>query len=105
MLNVPAEDARDQTSPAPVPTHHCRCWSRLGGDVAVIIAPGIGKVEIAVETAANSRVNGDGRIAALYSRVRDAEADAWKWKGDQRPTGKAFVDLTDADIETLKQHQ
>jgi hypothetical protein len=83
--------------------HSCRCWSRRGGDIVVIIVPGIGKVEIAVESAADSRVNGDGKLCAIYSKARDADVEAWRWHAETPPTRKALVDLTDDEFETLKQ--
>lgn len=100
MSTVPTGATRAHVSPPVLP---CPCWSRKGGDIVVLIVPGVGKVEIPIERAAASRTLGDGRLAVIFSRVRDAIDDAWKWKDGVAPTGKATVNLTDADVEMLKQ--
>ena len=84
-----------QTQPAPT-THRCRCWSRRGGEIVVVILPGVGKREIPMEHAA-----GHLELRDIFNKVRDAETKAHRWNGDTPPTGKAFVELSDAELQTL----
>ena len=84
-----------RTQPAPT-THRCRCWSRRGGEIVVIIVPGVGKREIPMEHAA-----GHPELRDIFNKVRDTETEAHRWNGDTPPIGKAFVELSDAEIQTL----
>jgi hypothetical protein len=83
-----------QTRPAT--THRCRCWSRRGGEIVCIVLPGIGKREIPMEHAA-----GNPALRDIFNKVRDADTKAHRWNGDKPPTCKAFVDLSDDEIESL----
>jgi hypothetical protein len=73
-----------QTQPAaaaPAP-QRCRCWSRRGGEIVVIILPGVGKREIPMEHAA-----GHPELRDIFNKCRDAETEAWKWKDGKAPAG------------------
>ena len=84
-----------RTQPAPT-THRCRCWSRRGGEIVVVILPGVGKREIPMEHAA-----GHPALRDIFNKVRDADTQAHRWNGDTPPVGKAFVDLSDPQIESV----
>jgi len=58
------------TKPAP-PSMPYRCWSTRGGEIVCIVLPGIGKREIAMESAAARPPLRD-----IFNKVRDAEAKA-----------------------------
>jgi hypothetical protein len=88
-----------QTQPAPR-AHRCRCWSRRGGEIVIVILPGIGKREIPMEHAA-----GHPELRDIFNKVRDAETEAHRWNGDTPPAGKAFVELSDAEVQTLCERQ
>jgi hypothetical protein len=81
---------------ATAPIHRCRCWSRRGGEIVVVILPGVGKREIAMENAA-----AHPELREIFNKVREAETEAHRWNGNTPPTNKAFVDLSDDEIESL----
>ena len=72
-----------------------RCWSTRGGEVAVVILPGIGKREIAMENAA-----AHPELRDIFNKVREAERAAWAG-GPHATKPKAYVELSDAEVETL----
>ena len=77
-----------------VPTRSYRCWTRRRNmDVAVIFVPGFGKVEANLHLLPS---------AALFNRICDAEMLAWRKPLTDPSRGKAFVDLSDRELETLK---
>jgi hypothetical protein len=80
----------------PPRTLGCRCWSTRGGEIAVVILPGIGRREIPMEKAA-----AHPKLRDIFNRIREADTDAWKWHGEQPPTKKAFVTLSEDEIDTL----
>jgi hypothetical protein len=87
-----------RTIPAPASsgaTQRYRCWSRHNREIAVVILPGIGKREIKMESAAAHPALRD-----IFNKVRTAEDDAWKG-GPHPQTPKAFVRLSDAELESL----
>ena len=85
-----------RTRPAAPTTQRCRCWSYRGGEVVCVVLPGIGKHEIPMETAA-----ANPKLRDIFNKIREADTEAWKWRGEQPPTKKAFVTLSDEEIETL----
>jgi hypothetical protein len=86
-----------QTQPAAAAptTHRCRCWSRRGGEIIVVILPGVGKREIAMENAA-----AHPELRDIFNKAREAEQAAWRG-GPHATTPKAFVDLSDVEIDAL----
>jgi len=82
------------TKPAP-PSMPYRCWSTRGGEIVCIVLPGIGKREIAMESAAARPPLRD-----IFNKVRDAEAKAWAG-GLHATRPKVFVDLSDDEVESL----
>ena len=76
------------------------CWSRRGGEIVVVILPGVGKREIPMERAA-----GHPELRHIFNKACDAETEAHRWKGDTPPIGKGFVDLSNAEIQTLNGRQ
>jgi hypothetical protein len=76
------------------PTRRLRCWSRdcnLGATVF------IDEQRVDVRWC---RFNAE--TLPLFKRIIDASDDAWRSQNGQRPTCKAFVDLTAAEVETLR---
>ena len=83
----------------PAAPQRYRCWSTRGGEVAVVILPRAGKREIPMEKAA-----ADPELRRIFNRVREAEQAAWSG-GPHASRPKAYVDLNDAEIETLNDQQ
>ena len=79
----------------PATTKHCRCWSRRGGEIVVVILPGVGKREIAMENAA-----AHPELREIFNKIREAETAAWRG-GPHATKPKAYVELSDAEVETL----
>jgi hypothetical protein len=74
-------------------TKRCRCWTRDRNLIVCVVVDGR-KIE--------ARWCWAGVEAKpLFDRIAEANNAAWKWQGDQRPTGRAFIDLTDAELATL----
>ena len=40
-------------------------------------------------------------LREIFNKVREAETEAHRWNGNTPPTNKAFVDLSDDEIESL----
>ena len=90
-----ARQHEPSVSTKPVATQRYRCWSTRGGEIAVVVLPGVGRREIAMENAA-----AHPELRDIFNKVRDAEQEAWAG-GPPATKPKAYVDLTNADVETL----
>ena len=79
----------------PAPSHRCRCWRTRGGEISVVIVPGVGKREISMEQAAAHPV-----LRSIFNRVREAEQAAWAG-GPHVTRPKAYVELSAEEIAQL----
>lgn len=74
-------------------TIRCRCWARRQNLEVVVIADGR-KLEVQWHHASEKHL-------PLYQRIVEAHNDSWNGKGDQSATGKAYIELTAAEILIL----
>jgi hypothetical protein len=76
---------------------HCRCWSQPRGEWVAIVLPGVGKIQVSIDKATS-----DANVLAIFNRVLEADMLARRnvWKRDG--SGKAFVDLTEQDLNLVQ---